>query len=99
VWIIAQSQFDVNEENVEGAVFIGSSTGNRMVFFRPMRSGLVSLGEGRCLDRDIMGPTAFVPWHSRATAMNKSEFSRQTRSWCRRSSSRLHFRDHQRDVA
>lgn len=30
--IIAQSHFDVNQENIEGAVLVGLSTGNRIVF-------------------------------------------------------------------
>jgi hypothetical protein len=34
VRIIAQSQFDVNQEIIEGTVLVGSSTGNRMVFSR-----------------------------------------------------------------
>jgi hypothetical protein len=32
--IIAQSQLDVNQENIEGAVRVNSSTGNRMVLSR-----------------------------------------------------------------
>ena len=35
VRIIAQSQFDVNEEIIEGAVLIGASTENRMVSILP----------------------------------------------------------------
>ena len=42
--IIAQSRFDVNEENVEGIVLVGSSTESGMVFSRAM-SGLVSASE------------------------------------------------------
>jgi len=35
VRIIAQSQFDVNQENIEGRiVLVGSSRGNKMVFSR-----------------------------------------------------------------
>ena len=52
VRIIAQSQFDVNQEIIEGAVLVGLSTGNRMVFFRWM-SDLASASEDRCLDRNI----------------------------------------------
>ena len=42
--IIAQSQFDVNEENVAGAVLVGSGTGNGRVLSRRI-SGLVSASE------------------------------------------------------
>jgi hypothetical protein len=52
VRIIAQSQFDVNQENIEGAVLVGLSTGNRRVFFCRIRD-LASASEDRCLDRDI----------------------------------------------
>jgi hypothetical protein len=52
VRIIAQSQFDVNQENIEGTVFVGSSTGSRMVFSR-WKSELAPASENRCLDRDI----------------------------------------------
>ena len=52
VQIIAQGQFDVNEENIEDADFVGLSTGNRMVFFCRM-NGFVSVSEDRCIDRDI----------------------------------------------
>jgi len=33
--IIAQSQFDVNRENVEGVVFVSLSTGNRTNLLLP----------------------------------------------------------------
>ena len=50
--IIAQSQFDVNQENIEGIVLVGSSTGNKMVFSRWI-SDHASKSENRFLDRDI----------------------------------------------
>ena len=46
--IIAQSQFDVNQENTEGTVPVGLSTGNRMVFSRRI-SDLALASEDRCL--------------------------------------------------
>jgi hypothetical protein len=48
--IIAQSQLDVNQENIVGAVLVGSSTGNRMVFSRRI-GDLASASEDRYLDR------------------------------------------------
>ena len=70
VRIIAQGQFDVNKENIEGAVLVGSSTGNRMVFSCRM-SDLVSVIEDRGIDRYILSmcPAASVPCPSRATGM------------------------------
>ena len=50
--IIAQGQFDVNEENIEDADFVGSSTGNRMVLSCRM-NGFVSVSKDRGIDRDI----------------------------------------------
>ena len=63
--IIAQSQFDVNQENIEGIVLDGSSTGNKMVFSRWI-SDLDSASESRCLDRDIpwvrLLPSVSLSW-------------------------------------
>ena len=52
--IIAQSQFDVNEENVAGAVLVGSGTGNGRLLSRRI-SGLVSASEKCSLGRDLPG--------------------------------------------
>ena len=71
VRIIAQGQFDVNEENIEGEFLVGSSTGTRMVFsFRMSDFASVSEDRGEVLiETFLMCPASSVPCPSRATGM------------------------------
>ena len=102
VRIIAQGQFDVNKENIEGAVLVGSSTGNRMVFSCRMRD-LVSVSEDRGIDRDILyvsGCFRAVPIsRNRDVGMNLNPLNRFVPGQYRRNSLRLRSQDHQREVA
>ena len=66
--IIAQSQFDVNQENIEGIVLDGPSTGNKMVFSRWI-SDLDSASESRCLIETFHASDSFLPCLSRGTSM------------------------------